>query len=110
MKVAPTPPPWFRFGNGHCVGGPNAHGGTSGIAMCSMAARTVSENAANAQLIEQAPDMKLALRALAAGVARFEKSEFCFQGLRACVRDGDWQAVMNVIGRDRVENAIGGEA
>ena len=57
-----TPGPWYTFGNGHCVGGPEGTPGAGeGIAMCAMRARTPDEARANASLIAAAPEMLAAL-------------------------------------------------
>lgn len=61
-----TPGPWFTFGNGHCVGGPESiEGAGQGIAMCGMRARTPEEAEANARLIAAAPDLLSALQDIA---------------------------------------------
>lgn len=47
-----TKEPWYVFGNGHCVGGPQSEGGAGeGVAMCGMRARTEMESQANARRI-----------------------------------------------------------
>lgn len=62
---------------------------------------------ANARLIADAPAMKLALDAVAAGVARVEGGEFCFNGLRYSVHDGDWSGSFTAFGLwDKLPAAI----
>lgn len=64
-----TPGPWFTFANGHCVGGTPTDGSASGVAMCSMAARTPEEVQANAALIVAA------VNSLSPLIARVEELE-----------------------------------
>jgi hypothetical protein len=63
-------------------------------------------------LITAAPAMELALKLIEIGAARIERSgslsEFCFDGIRY-VMNGDWNALIGVIGWDRAQaKATGG--
>lgn len=67
---------------------------------------------ANAQLLTAAPAMEMALSLISWRLARIERSttcptlvEFCFDGIRYCL-NGDWGALINVIGWDRARAAI----
>lgn len=68
-----------------------------------------AELEAIATLISSAPAMDLALKLLSLGCARIERSgslvEFCFGGFRYCM-NGDWTALMDVIGWERARAAI----
>lgn len=55
--------------------------------------------------IAAAPAADLALRMIAAGIARIEAFEFCFDGIRYSHRH-DWSAVMDQIGWDRARAAL----
>jgi chromosome segregation ATPase len=58
-----TPTPWFTFGNGHCIGGPESIAGAGqGIAMCGMRARSPEEAEANAVMIVEAVNSFRALQ------------------------------------------------
>ena len=65
----------------------------------------------NARLIAAAPAMSLALEMITAGVARIEFEcsgqfvEFCFDGIRYS-HNGDWNAMLDVIGWDRARAAV----
>lgn len=63
----------------------------------------------NARLIAAAPAMAIALQMISEGLARIERSgtlrEFCFDGIRY-VMNGDWNALIDVIGWDRARAAI----
>lgn len=64
---------------------------------------------ANARLIAAAPAMDMALEMIACGAARIERigslTEFCFDGIRYS-HNGDWGAMMNVIGWGKARAAI----
>lgn len=60
---------------------------------------------ANAHLIAAAPAQALILEMLCAGVARIEKWEFCFDGIRYS-HGNDWNLVLDIIGWDRARAAI----
>lgn len=69
-------------------------------------------NKANARLIAASPSMEIVLRMLSLGIARIERSEtcalveFCFDGLRYAVSDGDWTRLISAIGWNNCESAI----
>lgn len=71
---------------------------------------TVGEAEAIAKLWAAAPAMYLCLEAITWKAARIENSngliEFCFEGIRMTVRDGDWASVVDHFGWDRIRNAI----
>lgn len=83
----------------------------------STSAPTYGTPYANALLISAAPAMDLALQLISEGIARIERvgtlREFCFDGIRY-VMNGDWNALIDVIGWDRaraaIEKATGGAA
>ena len=62
----------------------------------------------DAQLIEEAPAMRLALKMILTGVARVESStgEFCFNGLRYSTGLG-WSSVIDAIGWRNAERSVG---
>lgn len=64
----------------------------------------------DALLIEEAPAMKLALDMIAAGVARIEGYEFCFDGIRYGISgewsNGTWTTLMNCIGWDKATRSL----
>lgn len=74
---------------------------------------TESEMLATAELICRAVNsfeaMDLALRMIAAGIARIERSgtlqEFCFDGIRYCI-NGDWAGLFSMIGLARARKAL----
>lgn len=80
-KPSYTQGPWFIFGNGHCIGGPQPDRDppTAGIAMFSMAGRSAEENAANAWLCKHAPELVAALVECAGAL----------QGAAECMRKVD---------------------
>jgi hypothetical protein len=66
---------------------------------------------ADASLIAAAPAMDMVLSLVALGMARIERSasgalvEFCFKGIRYC-HNGDWSALIDVVGWDRCRQAL----
>lgn len=50
-------------------------------------------------------DMELVLKMLAAGIARFDGIEFCFNGLRYC-HGFEWSRLLDIIGRDNVKKYL----
>jgi hypothetical protein len=54
-------------------------------------------------------DMELVLKMLAAGVARFDGSEFCFNGLRYS-HGYEWTRLLDIIGRGRATSFLEMEA
>lgn len=82
---------------------------STGIVICEIRKRGISESEAHGNLIEAAPAMKLALDLICAGRARIERTgklmEFCFDGIRYCM-NGDWNALISVVGWDKARAAI----
>lgn len=64
---------------------------------------------ATIRMIMQAPAMRLALRMIALGIARIERTgtleEFCFNGLRYSM-NGDWNGLLHVIGWNKARAAV----
>jgi hypothetical protein len=79
------------------------------IIVTDIARRAAPAAAANARLIAAAPAMDACLRLLALGSARIVVTgslvEFAFNGIRYC-HNGDWSAMVNVIGWDIVHAAL----
>lgn len=108
-KVKAPPGPWLPMaGMPTNIIGPNGQR----VARCDFDGDFDDPRAVeNARLIAAAPAMELALRMISLGIASIKGStprfaEFCFDGLRYSMTDGDWNGVIGVIGWDRCEAAI----
>ena len=61
---------------------------------------------ADADLIADAPAMRMALQMVMLGIARIEGNEFYLQGIRIGVDHNDWSKLFAIIGWDRARRLI----
>jgi len=61
---------------------------------------------ADAELIADAPAMRMALQMVMLGIARIEKNEFCLEGIRIEVSYNEWSKLFFIIGWDRARRLI----